>query len=83
MRGGWSFTIVSEMGKSRKSFIQCDRCGHEEFLASTSASEILRFPKNDPSEFDNVTNKDHRIEYIQCNECGEELDLGEIGISSY
>ncbi len=65
--------------KREKNFIQCQNCGNNEFLASASAVEIVKFPKDDPSEFDNVTNKDHSIDYVQCHECGKELDLDSIG----
>ncbi len=60
-------------------FVKCKSCGNKTFLAGTSAVEIVKFPENDPTEFENVTNKDHSIDYVQCDGCGEELDLHAIG----
>ena len=70
---------MSDVAKQERSFVLCPSCGHEEFRAGASAVEILRFPKDDPSEFDCVTGKSHSIDYIQCDECGKELDLDAIG----
>ncbi len=69
----------NKQGSQESRFIQCGTCGNDKFRAATTAVEILRFPKDDPTIFDNVTSQDHSIDHIACNQCGEGLDLDDIG----
>lgn len=67
--------------KQKKSFVKCWACGHDKFLVETSGLDVIRLPQINPSEFEKVSK--NCIEYAQCNECGEQLNLDDIGLYCY